>query len=158
MGLLSLPGVWIVKLRLLGRRLGGVGGLMKVPEGDAGAEEFFSPLSTTGSAAVGFMRRLPNELAVLIPKFFRFLGFFAGVIGLCSSKKGAGTESESMLSVCVLRDLKSAINEGAALLEIGDSGEGPGDGSVTDDESMVEMVVVGDESEDSEATVDVLSR
>lgn len=34
----------------------------------------------------------------------------------------------------------------------------PGDGSVTDEESRVEIVVVGDESEDSEAEVEVLSR
>jgi hypothetical protein len=34
----------------------------------------------------------------------------------------------------------------------------PGDGSVMEEESRVEMVVVGEESEDSEADVDVLSR
>lgn len=37
----------------------------------------------------------------------------------------------------------------------GDSGDTPGDGSVTEDESMVEMVVVGELSEEA---VDVLSR
>lgn len=39
----------------------------------------------------------------------------------------------------------------------GDSGEELGDGSVSDDESTVEIVVVGDESVESEACVDVLS-
>lgn len=40
----------------------------------------------------------------------------------------------------------------------GDSGDELGDGSVRADESAVEMVVVGDESVDSDACVDVLSR
>lgn len=39
----------------------------------------------------------------------------------------------------------------------GDSGEDPGDISVTLESSTVEMVVVGEESVDSEADVDVLS-
>lgn len=43
-------------------------------------------------------------------------------------------------------------------IETGDSGDELGDGSVRADESAVEMVVVGDESVDSEACVDVLSR
>lgn len=41
-------------------------------------------------------------------------------------------------------------------LFIGDSV--PGDGSVIDEESRVEMVVVGEESEESDADVEVLSR
>ena len=40
----------------------------------------------------------------------------------------------------------------------GVSGEGPGDGSVIEDESSVETVVVGEESDDSEADVEMLSR
>jgi hypothetical protein len=39
----------------------------------------------------------------------------------------------------------------------GESGDDEGDGSVSGDESVVEKVVVGDESADSEAWVDVLS-
>lgn len=41
---------------------------------------------------------------------------------------------------------------------MGDSGEELGDGSDNDDESTVEIVVVGDESVESDACVDVLSR
>lgn len=41
---------------------------------------------------------------------------------------------------------------------MGDSGEELGDGSESDDESTVEIVVVGDESVESDACVDVLSR
>lgn len=40
---------------------------------------------------------------------------------------------------------------------IGDSGEDEGEGSVNDDESAVEIVVVGEESVDSEHCVDVES-
>lgn len=151
-GLFSvLPGVDIVKLRFEGRLLGGVGGLMK--RGEGGAELFLS-LGTTATGAGFCARRLLSDDVVLIPRFFRFRGFFAGVVGLCSSKKLLGDESPGLGSVRL--DLKSATkDEGAAVFARGDSGEGPGDGSVTDDESMVEMVVVGELSEDA---VELLSR
>jgi hypothetical protein len=91
---------------------------------------------------------------VLMPRFLRFRGFFAGVVGRCSSKKALGDASADGGSV--LRDLKSATNDnGAAVFARGDSGDTPGDGSVTDDESMVEMVVVGELSEE---VVELLSR
>lgn len=150
-GLFSLlPGVDIVKLRFDGRRFGGVGGLMN--SGEGGAELVFS----FGAAAMGAgacARKLLRDEVVLMPRFFRFRGFFAGVVGLASSKKVLGEESPEIGSV--LRDLKSAEKEGATVLARGDSGDTPGDGSVTDDESMVEMVVVGELSEEA---VDVLSR
>jgi len=141
----------MVKLRFDGRRLGGVGGLIN--NGDGGAELFFSFFSTAGNVVVGFVRRLPSDDDVLIPRFFKFRGFFAGVDGLASSKKVLGEVSGEAMSV--LRDRKSATNEAVAGLAIGDSGDGPGDGSVTEDESMVDMVVVGELSDD---VVDVLSR
>lgn len=141
----------MVRLRFDGRRLGGVGGLMN--KGDGGAELFFSFFPTAGNVVVGFMRRLPSEEEVLIPRFFRFRGFFAGVVGLASSKNVLGEVSWEPVSV--LRDRKSATNEAVAGRAIGDSGEGPGDGSVTEEESMVDMVVVGELSDD---VVDVLSR
>ena len=140
----------MVKLRLDGRRRGGVGGLMN--KGEGGAELFFSCFSTAGRVAVGCMRRLPSDVEVLIPRFFKFRGFFAGVVGLCSSKKLLGDASSKPLSG--LRDRKSATKEVAALAT-GDSGEGPGDGSVTEEESMVDMVVVGELSDEA---VEVLSR
>jgi|TARA_R110002003_G_scaffold27_18_gene1472 hypothetical protein len=151
-GLLSvLPGVDIVKLRFDGRLFGGVGGLMN--SGDGGAELFFSRGITATGACV-WPRRLVSEVVVLIPRFFKFRAFFAGVVGRCNSKKAPGDESPELVSG--LRDLKSATNEeAAAVLANGDSGEGPGDGSVTDDESMVEMVVVGELSEE---VVELLSR
>lgn len=145
-----LPGVEMVKLRFDGRLFGGVGGLMK--RGEGGAELVFS----LGAAATGAgvcPRRLLSDDAVLIPKFFKFRGFFAGVVGRCSSKNVLGDESPETGSV--LRDRKSATNEGVTVLARGDSGDTPGEGSVTDDESMVEMVVVGELSEEA---VELLSR
>jgi hypothetical protein len=44
------------------------------------------------------------------------------------------------------------------MMVTGDSGEDEGDGSVNEDESAVEMVVVGEDSVDSDACVDVESR
>ncbi len=44
------------------------------------------------------------------------------------------------------------------MIETADSGDELGDGSVMDDESIVDMVVVGEESVESELIVDVLSR
>lgn len=127
-------------------------------EGDVGAEVFFSFFAPGPGAtgAVEFSLRLPNEFVVLIPKFFKFLGFLAGVMGLCSSKNVLCDGSEGLSPV--LRDRKSGTNEDAATLATGDSGEGPGEGSVTEDESMVDIVVVGEESDDSDANVEVLSR
>jgi hypothetical protein len=90
---------------------------------------------------------------VLIPRFLRFRGFLAGVVGRCNSKN---VLDESPDGCSALLDLKSATNdEGASVLPRGDSGDTPGDGSVTDDESMVEMVVVGELSEEA---VELLSR
>ena len=153
-GLFSeVPGVDIVKLRFEGRLLGGVGGLMN--NGEGGAELFFS-FGTTAIGAGVCARRLPREDVVLIPKFFRFRGFLAGVVGLCNSKKVLGDESADDDSV--LRDLKSATNdEGAAVLAKGDSGDTPGEGSVTDDESIVEMVVVGELSDEVVELLSLLS-
>lgn len=146
-----LPGVDIVKLRFEGRLFGGVGGLMK--SGDGGAELFLS-LGTTPTWAGALPRRLVRDVVVLIPRFFRFRAFFAGVVGLCSSKKALGDDSPALVSG--RRDLKSAMkDEAAAVLAKGDSGEGPGDGSVTEDESMVEIVVVGELSDE---VVELLSR
>ena len=48
--------------------------------------------------------------------------------------------------------------DGPLNLDPGDSGDVPGEGSVITDESVVEKVVVGDESVESEADVDTLPR
>lgn len=51
-----------------------------------------------------------------------------------------------------------APNDDRGMMVMGDSGDEEGDGSVNEDESAVEMVVVGDESVDSEFCVEVESR
>lgn len=127
-----------------------------IKEGEVGADVFLSLFTRSGSEPVGAARRLLRDVDVLIPKFFRFLGFFAGVVGLCSSKKVFGEQSDELVSV--LLDRKSATKEDGVAFEMGDSGDGPGEGSVTDEESIVEMVVVGELSDDSDANVEVLSR
>lgn len=146
-GLLSLiPGVAMVKLRFDGRLRGGVGGLMK--RGEGGAELFLSLLAWAAAGAAGpWARRLVSEVVVLMPRFFRLRAFFAGVVGRASSKKLFPVKTPS--DVSGLRALKSAAKEWFAILAMGDSGEGPGEGSVTDDESMVEIVVVGELSEEA---------
>jgi hypothetical protein len=126
-----------------------------IKDGEVGAEVFRSLFTRSGRLPVGVARKLLNEVEVLMPRFLRFRGFFAGVVGLCSSKKVFGEESDDPVSV--LRDLKSATNDEGVALLIGDSGDGPGEGSVTDEESIVDMVVVGELSDDSDANVDVLS-
>lgn len=82
-GKLLLPGVCIVKPRLLGRRLGGVGGFTK--DGELGAEVVVvtgaSLFVAAGKAAVDISRPTPKELEVFTAKFFKFLGFLAGVVG-----------------------------------------------------------------------------
>jgi hypothetical protein len=78
------------------------------------------------------------------------------VVGRASSKKVVGELSKELFSVRL--DRKSGTKDEGAVLATGDSGEGPGEGSVTEFESIVDIVVVGLESEDSEANVDVESR
>ena len=51
-----------------------------------------------------------------------------------------------------------AEKEERGTIVTGDSGEEDGEGSVSEDESAVDMVVVGDESVDSDVCVDVESR
>jgi hypothetical protein len=154
-GKMLFAGVWRVRARALGLRLGGVGGLTK--DGDTGADVTVSlfPRARDGNAVDEAGRPSDNALEVLTARFFKFLGFFAGVIGRCNSKKGVCDASAEVPPM--LLDRKSGTNDEGDAFVAGDSGEGPGEGSVIDAESKVDIVVVGDESLDSEADVDVLS-
>jgi hypothetical protein len=145
----------IVSPMLLNFRRGGVGGLTN--DGDVGAETRSNGLGGENGAV---LMALPREYVpeVLTARFFRFLAFFAGVGGRCISKKvDAITCSVLALSGDLNREesMAKALGDMAAA---GDSGDGPGDGSVMDEESNVETVVVGEDSVDSEAEVEVLSR
>lgn len=146
-GKLLVLGVVMVRPRLLGLRLGGVGGFMNV--GEAGAE-VLSILPASGKEAVETARPKGNAPVVLTAKFFRLRAFLAGVAGCCISKSGALPDS-------ILRKPGVSITtEDGETVVAGDSGEGPGERSVVDAESVVLIVVVGEESE-SDAEVDVLS-
>jgi hypothetical protein len=68
----------MVNPRLLGFLLGGVGGLTK--EGELGADNVDS-FFASGKDAVEAARPVFNELVVFTARFFRFLGFLAGVVG-----------------------------------------------------------------------------
>ena len=133
--------VW--RLRVLGFFLGfGSGGLTKAM-GDAGADTW-----TSGSSEPSFSAR-PFAL-----RGFRGKG----------EVMGRSKESRRMGLSDMVRSSREWIpkpleeKEERGRMMTGDSGEELGDGSVRADESAVDMVVVGEESVDSEACVDVLSR
>ena len=143
---LLFAGVIIVKLMFPSLRLGGVGGLTNA--GEAGAETL-SWLSSFLRGAVAIARPRLYAAEVLTARFLRFRGLLAGVAGLCSSNTGkVGMLDFGSMGV----NLDSFMAKDIA---VGDCGDGPGDGSVILDESN-ETVVVGDESADSEADVEVL--
>lgn len=99
------------------------------------------------------------EAVVFTDRFFMFLIFLLGESARLSPgnvEKGlAGELAESGVVVVaielVLKDLKDDIGN----KEVADSGEEPGDGSVMA-ESMVEIVVVGEDSADSKVEVESL--
>lgn len=68
---------------------------------------------------------------------------------------GGGWRVGVLVLGCMLNDVPGKLFKGMRL--IGESGEEEGDGSDRGDESVVDSVVVGDESADSDACVDVLS-
>jgi hypothetical protein len=74
------------------------------------------------------------------------------VMGLSRFK---GSATLRVVIVMPPKDVDGKDERGIRLM--GESGEEDGDGSESGDESVVDMVVVGDESADSEACVDVLS-
>ena len=153
--LFGWAGVLMVSPRLLGRRLGGVRGLTKTGEG--GAEKVESAFETVVIAAVVTARLSKCEFEVLTARFLRLRSFFDGVIGRCSSNTGAEPRLDGML--LLLSSNEHDDDDDVPLsLDSGDSGEVPGEGSVITDESVVEKVVVGDESVESEAEVETLPR
>lgn len=146
----------MVKPKLLNFRRGGVGGFTNV--GEIGAESLSTAVAITGGEAKGadVTVRLREYVAVVVStaRFFKFRAFFAGVVGRCISKNG----SVFVRSGGLKRAPSPMVDRGDMFEEAGVSGEVPGDDSVMDAESIVETVVVGEESEDSEVDVDVLFR
>jgi len=148
---LLLAEVTMVRPRLLNFRRGGVGGFTKT--GDTLSIVVVVCEADKGAAVT---TRLNEYVAVVVStaRFLRLRAFFAGVAGRCISKNGS------------VLDLSGGLNRGVSAMpdneemleEPGVSGDVPGEDSVMEEESMVETVVVGDESEDSDADVDVLFR
>jgi hypothetical protein len=123
-------GVRIVRPRLLGFRLGGDGGLTKDGDMIAGSDSMFCE---SGKLVVDDAR--PGVREVFTARFLRLRPFFGGA-AFWSSKKGA-------VCSCEVRGRNMPVlNEFGG----GDSGEEPGEGSVALESSMVEQVVVGEES------------
>lgn len=133
---------FVLRLRLLGFRfIAGIFGLMK--DGEDGSD---ACADDEAEAAKGGWMERP----------FMFLRRGAGdVIGRI--KRGAGSETVRL----AIEGRAPKLVPGNALSGTrltGESGEDEGDWSEREDESVHETVVVGDESADSEACVDVLSR
>lgn len=120
----------MVKPKLLGFRRGGGGGLTKDGE-------------RTGAVASGWIwsGRLVVDAArgpcleVLTARFLRFRPFLGGGC-FCSSKYGAVLSS-------AVRGLSMPT---AKVVGGGDSGDDPGDGSVAEESSTVETVLIGEDS------------
>lgn len=155
------PGVEIVSPSLLGFRFGGgFGGTMN--EGDAGADIGCEDSTTEAveMASVGSCAPGLADADIFNERFFMFRTFLPGDSGRArpgrvrTEPSGGSIPPFSADWPLVLKDRKDV----SGVIETADSGDELGDGSVTDEESRVEIVVVGDESVDSEFMVEVLSR
>jgi hypothetical protein len=147
-GTVLLAGVLMVKPIAPNFRRGGVGGLTNA--GAAGIEIWLEAVGLNG--AVANARPRLYDPAVLTARPLRFRGFFDGADDFCISKKGNLVDSDLTMSSPLNREASITNDMGAGV-----SGEGPGEGSVMEEESR-ETVVVGEDSADSEAEVEVLSR
>jgi len=151
---LLLGEVTMVKPKLLNFRRGGVGGFTNTGEG-AGALSIAVSICEAAKGAV-VTARFKEYVAVAVStaRFLRLRAFFAGVAGRCISKKGSVLDLSGGLN----RDASAMPDNEEMLEEPGVSGEVPGEDSVMEEESIVDTVVVGEESEDSDADVDELFR
>ena len=139
---------------LLGRRVGGFGGTMK--EGDVGAASGggVSTASVLDGAGRGGCAAGLWDAEVFRERFF-VLRFLPGESPrLKPGKFGSGLSGGSMVTSRgavepALRDSKDP----RGINEVGDSGDELGDGSVSE-ESNVEIVVVGEESVESDLQVE----
>jgi len=145
----------IVRDRLLGRFRGEFGGgLVKAVLFSVFIDSISAGLPRGSEVLI---EREGLELPVVFTaRFFRFRGFFPGVKGLCRSNRAAFCEFV-LTSSAVRGRAGSMTIDVSGVFAIGDSGELPGDISVTLESSFVEAVVVGEEPADSEAEVEVLS-
>ena len=154
------PGVEIVSPSLLGFLVGGLGGTIN--EGDAGAEIGCDDSTAEAVETPSLGSCAPDlvDVDMFKERFFMFRTFLPGDSGRVRPGRGRsepGGDSIPPFSGDWPVDRKDRKDERGGI-ETADSGDELGEGSVTDEESNVEMVVVGEESVDSELTVEVLSR
>lgn len=138
----------MVKLILPILLFGGVGGLTNI--GELGADDCFCGSGFRGALESPRPRLYAAE--VLTARFFRFFRFLPRLPGGLAFLGMANMESGDVVSSGV--NLEASI---AKFIEDGDCGDGAGDGSVMEHESK-DTVVVGEDSVDSEAEVEVLFR
>lgn len=156
-----VSGVVMDRPRLLGRFLGGFGGTMKEGVGGAEKARFEEPFGfgfgrrdSFGSCGICFV-----DAEVLTERFFVFLSLLLGEWARFSPfKLPNGLPGElavsSVLVVATELVLKD-LNEVMGSNDVADSGDELGDGSVRA-ESMVETVVVGEDSTDSNVEAESL--
>jgi hypothetical protein len=132
--------VFVLRLSWLGRFfMGGIMGLMKVVDGDAGSEIRFEAM------AGGWIER---------PFMFRARLGDGDVMGLSVLLKSMAARED----IADGRGPKLGPGKDESGIKLmGESGDEDGEGSERGEESAVDRVVVGDESADSEACVEVLS-
>lgn len=133
----------VLRLSKLGFFLGGfAGGLIN--EGEEGSDAWKAPLLELRLRARAF-------------GFFGFRGD-GDVMGRLSLS-GKWTVVSTIFKLWkASRPKDDPENEDSGTKVMGDSGEDEGEGSDSEDESTVDIVVVGDESVESEVCVEVLSR
>jgi hypothetical protein len=90
-------------------------------------------------------------------RFFVFRAFLPGESGRLYPGGGLVGEHTDRSSVDAIIPHLLEEKDERGKIETGDSGDEPGDVSVIEDESTVEIVVVGDESAEADADVEVLS-
>lgn len=109
-------------------------------------------------AGAGMLRVKFFRLRALRPGESGRRGFVSCGEGMGNVSRNSSSSSVLLLLLLVLLILCGVIVFRRGAIEVGDSGEELGEVSVADGESNVEMVVVGDESVDSDATDDMLCR
>lgn len=125
--------------------------------GDEGAER---GCDVSTADAVEMVGRGAEEVFMLSERFFMFRGFLPGDSGPCG-RLGSGFETgrcNSSSGGLSCPSIFMDLNGDKGTTEVGDSGDELGEGSVIEDESKVDMVVVGEESVDAELTEVTLSR
>jgi hypothetical protein len=132
----------VLRLRILGFLLAFEGGGL-IKEGEDGSEVNVS--------------RVGRRLSARLLGFLGFLGE-GEVIGRSTVSCGGLSNSPIFRLWKESNPNDDPVNDDSGMRVIGDSGDELGDGSDNEDESTVDIVVVGEESVESEACVEVLSR